>query len=132
MKNCLARVSGRPGFRRLSFAAGARVRPAWHFEIGRQIMSLRKFVLALAVVATAAPLTPLASAPAFAQGGGRCYDLWYQRNAIYANRGYCFKTAQARSVFGPGCFPPYGRLSPAEKRQVAWIQAQENRFGCRW
>lgn len=70
-----------------------------------------------------------AAAPA-PSGGTSCYDLWYQRNAIYAARGYCFKTARARQVFGARCYPPYGRLSAAESRQVAEIRQWERAQGC--
>ena len=59
-----------------------------------------------------------------------CSELWYARNAIYAENGYCFKTARARAVFGPGCFPPYGKLSRSEQRQINLITAQERRKGC--
>ncbi len=60
-----------------------------------------------------------------------CSDLWYARNAIYADAGYCFKTARARSVFGRGCFPPFGQLSPWQQRQVNDIQRWEGIRGCR-
>jgi len=30
-----------------------------------------------------------------------CNALWNARNSIYAQNGYCFKTARARAVFGP-------------------------------
>ncbi|HMN85422.1 MAG TPA: YARHG domain-containing protein [Bauldia sp.] len=59
-----------------------------------------------------------------------CSQLWYARNAIYAENGYCFKTARARAVFGPGCFAPYGKLSSYEQQQVNEIQYWENRKGC--
>ena len=52
-----------------------------------------------------------------------CDELWYARNAIYAAKGYCFKTAHAQQVFGPRCFPPYGALTPAEQSQVNLIPA---------
>ena len=32
-----------------------------------------------------------------------CYDLWYARNAIFADEGYCFKTQRAINVFGRRC-----------------------------
>ncbi|MCB1379939.1 MAG: YARHG domain-containing protein [Alphaproteobacteria bacterium] len=60
-----------------------------------------------------------------------CDELWYARNEIYAENGYCFKTRRARSVFGRGCFPPYGRLSPREQRRVSEIERWEYRKGCR-
>jgi len=59
-----------------------------------------------------------------------CYELWYQRNKIYARNGYCFKTARARAEFGAGCFPPYGELRGWEKRRVSEIQMWESRNGC--
>ena len=59
-----------------------------------------------------------------------CYELWYARNAIYAENGYCFKTARARAVFGPGCFAPFGKLSGWEQREVSDIQYWERRYGC--
>jgi len=70
-----------------------------------------------------------APAPVQAQGRG-CYELWYERNEIYARNGYCFKTARARAVFGPGCFPPYGELRGSEKRRVDELQYWERRNGC--
>lgn len=59
-----------------------------------------------------------------------CEQLWQERNAIYARNGYCFKTARARAVFGPGCFPPYGELRGWEKQRVNELQTWERRFGC--
>ena len=59
-----------------------------------------------------------------------CDALWYERNQIYANNGYCFKTARARAAFGPGCTPPYGQMSGYEQRRVNQIQAMESRMGC--
>lgn len=59
-----------------------------------------------------------------------CYQLWYERNSIYADNGYCFKTAKARAVFGAGCFPPYGHLSKSEQEHVAGIKEWEYRKGC--
>ncbi len=73
--------------------------------------------------------TPPAVVPPAA--GQTCDQLWYARNAIYAAKGYCFQTAKARRVFGPGCFPPYGKLTPAEQRRVDAIRRQEGLMGCR-
>jgi YARHG domain len=47
--------------------------------------------------------------------GMSCNALLTERNSIYACNGYCFKTERARAVFGPGCFPPYGKLSGWEQ-----------------
>jgi hypothetical protein len=77
-------------------------------------------------------MSPPATKPANAQYAAMsCNALWYARNEIYARNGYCFRTARARSVFGRGCFPPYGRLSPYEQRQVSQIESWEYRRGCR-
>jgi hypothetical protein len=73
------------------------------------------------------------TAPVSAQVSYRfmsCGQLWYARNAIYARRGYCFKTQRARRVFGRRCYAPYGRLRPWERRQVQRIQRWERRKGC--
>ena len=59
-----------------------------------------------------------------------CDDLWYARNAIYADAGYCFKTDQAISVFGEGCFGRKGRLTRAETREVGAIRAAERAQYC--
>jgi len=88
-------------------------------------------VLALAPVMSgilAAGLVP----PAAAQdpAGMSCNALWTERNSIYARHGYCFKTARARAVFGPGCFPPYGKLSGWEQSRVNELQMWEQRKGC--
>ena len=75
---------------------------------------------------------PCASSSAMAQQAAymSCGDLWYARNAIYAAKGYCFQTAQARATFGAGCFPPYGALSGSEKARVNELQMWERRKGC--
>jgi len=59
-----------------------------------------------------------------------CNELWYARNQIYAAEGYCFSTARAQSIFGMGCFPPYGKLNPEEKQRVNLFQTWESRRGC--
>jgi len=72
------------------------------------------------------------SAPSNAQGYRElsCGQLWYERNAIFAEYGYCFKTPQAINTFGRGCFPPYGRLPPRAQRTVNEIMYWERRRGC--
>jgi len=73
-------------------------------------------------------LTP---APARAQiGDYSCEALWHERNSIYARHGYCFKTDRAIAEFGPGCFPPYGRLSGRDADRVNEIQYWERRKDC--
>lgn len=61
---------------------------------------------------------------------GQCYDLWYQRNAIFASRGYCFKGC-GRRVWGANCFGPhFGKLTPAQWSIVNQIKAQERAINC--
>jgi YARHG domain len=62
--------------------------------------------------------------------GMSCNALLTERNSIYACNGYCFKTERARAVFGPGCFPPYGKLSGWEQSRVNELQMWEQRKGC--
>jgi hypothetical protein len=60
-----------------------------------------------------------------------CDELWRERNAIYAEKGYCFKSAKAIAVFGRGCFPPYGKLEQWQKERIAEVEYWEHRKGCR-
>ena len=85
-----------------------------------------------AITVAAAGMLLEAGSFAMAQsyGGMSCNQLWYARNAIYAENGYCFKTSRAISVFGRGCFPPYGKLSNWEQQEIAKIQSWEGRRGC--
>ena len=69
----------------------------------------------LAASALVSAIVVLAPTPASAQS---CGELWYRRNAIFAEAGYCFQTARARSAFGPGCFAPYGRLTANQQARV--------------
>ncbi len=70
------------------------------------------------------------SAAAQAYPNMSCSQLWFARNQIFANRGFCFKTQRARSVFGRGCFAPFGRLRGFERREVSRIRRWERRRGC--
>jgi len=93
---------------------------------------LNRFAAALVFAASMFAATLSGSQPASAQYRNMtCGELWYARNAIYADAGYCFKTQRARRVFGPRCYPPYGRLSPREARRVRRIENWEYRRGCR-
>ena len=90
--------------------------------------TIRKAAVAAAALAALLGTSSLAEAANFSAMS--CSQLWYARNAIYAQNGYCFKTARARSVFGPGCFPPFGKLSGYEQQQISNIQYWEGRKGC--
>jgi hypothetical protein len=88
------------------------------------------FLAATAALAGTAVLS--GSSPAHAQGYRQmsCGQLWFERNAIYAEFGYCFKTEQAIRAFGPRCYPPYGRLSPRAQDEVDEIKFWERRKDC--
>jgi YARHG domain len=61
-----------------------------------------------------------------------CYDLWYARNQIYAENGYCFKTQLGRDTFGnSGCFTNNPKLSKYEARDVKEIKREEKKRGCK-
>ena len=60
-----------------------------------------------------------------------CWDLWYERNAIYAANGYCFSTSLARRTFGnAGCWTKNPNLARWERARVANIRAEERRRAC--
>ncbi len=85
------------------------------------------------LAAATAAIIILASGAAIAQD--RCGDLWVERNQIYKDNGYCFKTRDAIRYFGNAdC--SYDDiedvpLSARERRRVAQIVAQERRNRCR-
>lgn len=61
-----------------------------------------------------------------------CNQLWHARNAIFAEHGYCFKTARAKRAFPNNCFPPYGKNLPAWARNdIGWIKDVERAKRCR-
>lgn len=61
-----------------------------------------------------------------------CYDLWYERNAIYDANGYCFKTQLGKETFdNSDCWTSHAKLSKSEQRRVAKIQSEERRRGCK-
>jgi hypothetical protein len=63
-----------------------------------------------------------------------CGELWYARNVIYKNAGYCFNTPRGINTFGnAGCL--YDRqedvpLSANQRREINDIVQNERRFGC--
>ncbi|MCJ2031983.1 YARHG domain-containing protein [Methylobacterium sp. J-043] len=80
----------------------------------------------------AAILVSLTASPALA--AFPCDELWGERNAIYKDAGYCFRTERAIRAFGnSGC--KYDALAdvPLSARQradIADIQRQERENGC--
>jgi hypothetical protein len=92
----------------------------------------KSFVARAGAMALAALLSLQIAGPAAAQPYRfmSCDELWYERNAIYAEKGYCFETRRARRVFGDACFPPFGRLTQWEQHRVDEILRWERRKGC--
>lgn len=64
-----------------------------------------------------------------------CDRLWVERNQVYKDYGYCFKTQRAIRYFGNrGCRYEYESDIPISRRDRALIdriQAQERDYGCR-
>ncbi|PPD43164.1 MAG: YARHG domain-containing protein [Methylocystis sp.] len=82
--------------------------------------------------AVAALLAGAVFAPGLARAS--CASLWYERNQIYKDAGYCFKTTRAIRAFGnSGCsFDDLNDvpLSARQRAAVNDIVAQERRMGC--
>lgn len=101
----------------------------------KSMTNMRKSGLA-GMAAVAALALWGASLPAMAQeyGGMSCDELWSERNAIYKEAGYCFRTRRAINAFGnAGCrYDDMNEvpLSSNARRDVADIQAWERRRGC--
>lgn len=93
-------------------------------------MSMLKSATLFGLAVGVASMMMFVAPPVAKAQGGFCDRLWYERNEIYARNGYCFKTARARSVFGPGCFPPFGRLNGWAAQRVQEIQMEEQQNGC--
>ena len=93
---------------------------------------IRPVLTALAVVLGAGlpGLGEIGTANAQGLAGLSCGQLWYERNSIFAQYGYCFQTPQAIAAFGTRCHPPYGRLPPYAQSRVNEIIAWERRKGC--
>jgi hypothetical protein len=74
----------------------------------------------------------LASGPAFADRS--CDRLWHDRNAIYKEAGYCFRTARGIRTFGnAGCsFDDVNEvpLSANQRQIIAIINSEERALRC--
>ena len=85
-------------------------------------------VIAGLAVALAAGLT----APAARADG--CEEAWYQRNLIYKQSGYCFRTPRGIRAFGnAGCSYDAVEdvpLSARQRQTVAELKSYERANGC--
>lgn len=75
----------------------------------------------------------ISTAPAFAQS--LCDEMWAERNAIYFDAGYCFKTARAKAAFGDNADCRYETLADVpltarNRADIAEIQQRERKSGC--
>jgi YARHG domain len=69
------------------------------------------------------------AAPAMAAS---CYDLWYERNAIYNDNGFCFQTQLGRDTFdNSDCYTSHPSLSASEQKRVNWLRRQERMSHCK-
>ena len=85
----------------------------------RQASLAAMLAIAMAGVAT----------PAAAQS---CWDLWYERNYIYAVNGYCFSTDLGQRTFADfDCWTKNPELTRNEQARVNAIRAEEKRRGCK-
>lgn len=61
-----------------------------------------------------------------------CFDLWYERNLIYAENGYCFSTSLGKRTFANyDCWTKNPKLTRGERNRVAELQSAERRAGCK-
>ncbi len=67
--------------------------------------------------------------------GRVCHRLWVERNQIYKDYGYCFKTERAIRYFGNrGCRYESEsdiRMSRRDRAIIDRIKAEERDYGCR-
>ncbi len=95
---------------------------------------MRRFGLAAVFLGLALSVQAQNSAQAQEFGAMSCEELWYARNELYKEAGFCFRTARAISAFGnAGClYDDMGSvpLSPGARRSVAAIQTWERRRAC--
>ena len=83
----------------------------------------------LATTAIALALTLPGVGAAFASD--ECFDLWYERNSIYDDNGYCFKTALAKEYFdNSDCWTKKPKFSKAEWKHILAIKEEEDDLGC--
>jgi len=60
-----------------------------------------------------------------------CYDLWYERNAIYDRNGYCFSTRLGQDTFdNSDCYTKDVQFSQSEQHQIDRIRNEEYDRGC--
>lgn len=82
-------------------------------------------------VAQIAPVQESVSMPSTVGSSNECYDLWYQRNLAYAQKGYCFESNLGKRVFsGFKCSQTPESLSSEEKSKINQIKQKESSLNC--
>lgn len=77
-------------------------------------------------------LSALALLASPAAASDYCHELWYTRNAIMHQAGYCFGSVLGQAVFGTGpCIGKSVTLSPEDNQTVARLRAAEKELSCR-
>jgi hypothetical protein len=67
-----------------------------------------------------------------AQDSDQCVQFFIDRNQVYADAHYCFKTKDALAYFSnKGCIPGAPHLTPSQQQRVAQIQREERSHNCR-
>jgi hypothetical protein len=60
-----------------------------------------------------------------------CYDLWYARNAIYDENGYCFSSELGRETFdNSDCWTKHPHFSKYEWKTILAIKEEEEERDC--
>ncbi len=82
-------------------------------------------------VAQTAPVQEIVTTPSTVNSSNECYDLWYQRNLAYAQKGYCFESNLGKRVFsGFNCSQTPAPLSSEEKSKINQIKQKESSLNC--
>ena len=70
-------------------------------------------------------------APGTAFAKTSCFDLWYARNAIYDENGYCFKTDLGKEYFdNSDCWTSKPKFSKKEWAMIEAIKDEEDARNC--
>ncbi|MEJ6390379.1 DUF4453 domain-containing protein [Gymnodinialimonas ulvae] len=73
----------------------------------------------------------LYGAPATAQTGAWCQEIWLSRNTVMDRAGQCFTTPLGQAIFdNSDCTPGRRPLLPLDAEIVSRLQMLENDFGC--
>jgi uncharacterized protein YraI len=60
-----------------------------------------------------------------------CNELWHARNRIFADKGYCFRSARGQAAFSnAGCHTKSPNFSAQEKRAISSIKSMEAQKNC--